>query len=110
MMLTRGALKAGWLAGTVAVLLVAGCNSTAEAPPAPAARRYRDVTKHTPESVRGDGFRLDWANKPALYYLTDLERAGRAFGERGYRLAELEGGLIAGRAYLAAGAVGRGAP
>jgi len=35
--------------------------------PAPAARRYRDVTKHTPASVRSDRFHLDWTNKPALF-------------------------------------------
>jgi SagB-type dehydrogenase family enzyme len=44
-----------------------------------------------------------------MFYLSDLEAAGRAFGERGYRLAELEAGLVAGRAYLAAYATGRGA-
>ena len=44
-----------------------------------------------------------------LFYLSDLEAAGAAFGERGYRLAELEAGLVAGRAYLAAYATGRGA-
>ena len=44
-----------------------------------------------------------------LFYLADLRSIGAAFGERGYRLAELEAGLVAGRAYLAAYAVGRGA-
>jgi SagB-type dehydrogenase family enzyme len=44
-----------------------------------------------------------------VFYLSDLEAAGRAFGERGYRLAELEAGLVAGRAYLTAYATGRGA-
>ena len=44
-----------------------------------------------------------------LYYLADLEAILAAFGERGYRLAELEAGLKAGRTYLAAYAVGRGA-
>jgi SagB-type dehydrogenase family enzyme len=43
-----------------------------------------------------------------LYYLADLNAAADGFGERGYRFAELEAGLIAGRAYLAAHAVGRG--
>jgi SagB-type dehydrogenase family enzyme len=43
-----------------------------------------------------------------VFYLADLERVGDAFGERGYRLAELEAGVRAGRAYLAAYAVGRG--
>jgi SagB-type dehydrogenase family enzyme len=44
-----------------------------------------------------------------LFYLSDLDAIGRAFGERGYRFAELEAGLVAGRAYLAAYATGRGA-
>ncbi len=66
-MLTRLALTGEWLAATAVVLLVVGCNSTSETPRAPAARRYREVTKHTPESVRVDGVRLDWANKPAPY-------------------------------------------
>jgi SagB-type dehydrogenase family enzyme len=44
-----------------------------------------------------------------LYYLADLETVAAAFGERGYRFAELEAGIVAGRAYLAAYAVGRGA-
>jgi SagB-type dehydrogenase family enzyme len=44
-----------------------------------------------------------------IYYLADLDAIGTALGERGYRTAELEAGLIAGRAYLAAYAVGRGA-
>jgi hypothetical protein len=42
-------------------------------------------------------------------YLADLKAIGAAFGERGYRAAELEAGLVAGRAYIAAYAVGRGA-
>ena len=44
-----------------------------------------------------------------LFYLADLEGLGRRLGERGYRLAELEAGVRAGRAYLAAYAIGRGA-
>lgn len=44
-----------------------------------------------------------------VFYLVDLERVLRTFGERGYRLAELEAGLAAGRSYLAAYALGRGA-
>jgi SagB-type dehydrogenase family enzyme len=44
-----------------------------------------------------------------VYYLANLAATGEMFGERGYRLAELEAGFVAGRAYLAAYAVGRGA-
>ena len=42
-------------------------------------------------------------------YMADLERALAALGNRGYRDAHLEAGLHAGRAYLAAYALGRGA-
>ena len=36
----------------------------------------------------------------------DLERAGRAFGDRGYRYAYFEAGAIGQRLYLAAEALG----
>jgi len=56
------------LAAVLWTVLGAGCQGPAmPADPAPAARRYRDVTKHTPASVRSDRFGLDWTNKPALY-------------------------------------------
>lgn len=42
-------------------------------------------------------------------YMTDLERALGALGNRAYRDAHLEAGLHGGRAYLAAYALGRGA-
>lgn len=42
-------------------------------------------------------------------YMTDLERALKALGNRAYRDAHLEAGLMGGRAYLAAYAIGRGA-
>ena len=44
-----------------------------------------------------------------LYYLTDLQRVTARFGERGYRAAELEGGIRGGKVYLAAYALGLGA-
>ncbi len=37
-----------------------------------------------------------------LYFLAPLDALLRAFGNRGYRLANLEAGLMGGRAYLAA--------
>jgi SagB-type dehydrogenase family enzyme len=56
------------LAVVLCALVGAGCRGAAlPADPAPAARRYREATKHTPASVREPGFRLDWTNKPALY-------------------------------------------
>jgi SagB-type dehydrogenase family enzyme len=44
-----------------------------------------------------------------IVYMADLERALAALGNRGYRDVHLEAGLLGGRAYLAAYALGRGA-
>jgi SagB-type dehydrogenase family enzyme len=44
-----------------------------------------------------------------IVYMTDLERVIAATGNRGYRNLHLEAGLMGGRAYLAAYALGRGA-
>jgi SagB-type dehydrogenase family enzyme len=44
-----------------------------------------------------------------FYYLCDLGNVLENLGERGYRLAQLEASVMAGRAYLAAYAPGRGA-
>jgi SagB-type dehydrogenase family enzyme len=44
-----------------------------------------------------------------VYMLVSLERVLSRFGNRGYRLAQLEGGFLAGRMYLAAYALGLGA-
>ena len=44
-----------------------------------------------------------------VYMLTDLDRVMSAFGNRGYRMAELESGIIGGRLYLAAYGTGFGA-
>jgi SagB-type dehydrogenase family enzyme len=44
-----------------------------------------------------------------IIYMTDLEGTLRTFGNRGYRNAHLEAGLLGGRAYLAAYCLGRGA-
>ena len=44
-----------------------------------------------------------------LYLLVDLEPLLARYGNRGYRVAQLEGGLIGGRAYLASYALGLGA-
>ena len=56
------------LAAVLWAVLGPACQGpTMSTDPAPAARRYRDVTKHTPASVRSDRFRLDWTNKPALF-------------------------------------------
>ena len=44
-----------------------------------------------------------------VVYMTDLERALRALGNRGYGDAHLEAGILGGRAYLAAYSLGRGA-
>jgi SagB-type dehydrogenase family enzyme len=44
-----------------------------------------------------------------ICYMADLERVLDALGNRGYRDAHLEAGILGGRAYLAAYALGRGA-
>lgn len=44
-----------------------------------------------------------------ICYMTNLERVLEARGNRGYRDAHLEAGILGGRAYLAAYALGRGA-
>jgi nitroreductase len=44
-----------------------------------------------------------------LFLLADLNATLRALGDRGYRAAQLEAGIIAGRVYLAAYACGLGA-
>ena len=44
-----------------------------------------------------------------LYLLVDLEPLLARYGNRGYRVAQLEGGLIGGRVYLACYALGLGA-
>jgi SagB-type dehydrogenase family enzyme len=44
-----------------------------------------------------------------LFYMADLDRVLSQLGNRGYRSAQIEAGIIGGRAYLAAYALGRGA-
>ncbi len=44
-----------------------------------------------------------------IVYMADLDRALEALGNRGYRDAHLEAGILAGRAYLASYALDRGA-
>jgi SagB-type dehydrogenase family enzyme len=44
-----------------------------------------------------------------VVYMADLERVLGALGNRGYRDVHLEAGILGGRAYLAAYALGRGA-
>jgi SagB-type dehydrogenase family enzyme len=44
-----------------------------------------------------------------VYYLADLDAIFDAFGNRGYRIAQLEGALRAGKLHLAAHALGLGA-
>ena len=44
-----------------------------------------------------------------FFLMADLDRELEVFGNRGYRLAQMESGIIGGRMYLAAYALGRGA-
>jgi len=52
---------------------------------------------------------LGGAAATVIYFLARLDDLSRAFGERGYRLANQDAGLAGGRAYLAAYAQGFGA-
>jgi SagB-type dehydrogenase family enzyme len=45
----------------------------------------------------------------AVFFLADLERILDRFGNRGYRAAQLEAGILGGKLYLAAYALGLGA-
>lgn len=44
-----------------------------------------------------------------VFYLADLDPILHAYGNRGYRVAQLEAGIIGGKLYLGAYALGRGA-
>ena len=44
-----------------------------------------------------------------IFFLADLNSVLQTFGNRGYRAAQLEAGIIGGKIYLAAYAIGRGA-
>ena len=43
----------------------------------------------------------------AVFFLADLEAIFQRFGNRGYRAVQLEAGIIGGKLYLAAYALGR---
>jgi hypothetical protein len=44
-----------------------------------------------------------------LFYMADLGRVLKRLGNRGYRSAQMESGIIGGKTYIAAYALGRGA-
>ena len=44
-----------------------------------------------------------------MFCLADLERLLQRFGNRGYRAVQLEAGILGGKLYLCAGALGLGA-
>jgi SagB-type dehydrogenase family enzyme len=82
----------------------------------PGAYVYEPIT-HTLEALRLGDFRadagyLDLAQRLGadaavnIYLFTDLDRVLSTLGERGYRVAQLEAGIIGGRLYLASYALG----
>jgi SagB-type dehydrogenase family enzyme len=86
---------------------------------APGAYFYRPATRALETLATGD-FRnrsaylcleqpLGGDAAAVIYWLASLDELTRVFGDRGYRLANLEAGLAGGRAYLAAYALGFGA-
>ena len=79
----------------------------------PAGRYYYRREDRALELLRGGEFRSAagrlglFQELPAdaavnLYFLTDLDAVGAALGNRGYRAAQLEGGIRGGQTYLAA--------
>jgi nitroreductase len=44
-----------------------------------------------------------------VFFMADLERVFRRFGNRGYRAAQLEAGILGGKMYLCAHSLGLGA-
>jgi SagB-type dehydrogenase family enzyme len=86
----------------------------------PAGAYYHDRDRHALEQLREGDFRreaghLDLGQDLAadasvnVYSMCSLDRVLERFGNRGYRAAELEGGMVGGKIYLAAYAVGLGA-
>ena len=57
-----------------------------------------------PNRIRTKGCQqaLPAAASADVFFLTDLERVLERFGNRGYRAAQLEAGVIGGKLYLAA--------
>jgi SagB-type dehydrogenase family enzyme len=81
---------------------------------------YYNRSRHRLDLLRPENFRREAGflclgqelardASAVLFHMANLNAIFVAFGERGYRLAEMEAGLISGRVYLAAYAVGRGA-
>ncbi|MGH9461164.1 MAG: nitroreductase family protein, partial [Vicinamibacteria bacterium] len=81
---------------------------------------YHDRDRHALEQLREGNFRreaghLDLGQDLAadasvnLYSMCSLDLVLERFGNRGYRAAQLEGGIVGGRIYLAAYAIGLGA-
>jgi len=66
-------------------------------------------------NFRGDAGHLDLGQPLAadaalnVYYMADLQGALQRYGNRGYRAAQIEAGILGGRLYLAAYALGLGA-
>jgi hypothetical protein len=86
---------------------------------APGAYRY-DPSRHAVELLHAGDFRRQAAfltleqalggdAAVTLFFLSPLDAVFDQFGERGYRLANLEAGIAGGRTYLAAYACGFGA-
>ena len=109
----------GWTADVPAGVVDLFVNVHAVEGIAPGAYRYRRDA-HALTLLRGGDFReasafltleqaLGGASSATVFFLADLGAVLARWGNRGYRLANLEAGLIGGRLYLAAYAQGFGA-
>lgn len=74
-----------------------------------------EIKREAPELNRGISSHLALDQElggdaaASIYFLVDLERVVNELGDRGYRVAQLDAALAAGRVYLAAYALGIGA-
>ena len=81
---------------------------------------YFNASGRSLEQLRAGSFRREAAHLTldqdlggeaavTFFLMADLNRVLAAYGNRGYRVAEMEAGIIGGRMYLTAYALGRGA-
>jgi SagB-type dehydrogenase family enzyme len=109
----------GWAADVPARSVELYVNVHAVEGIAPGAYRY-DRTRHALDLLRAGDFRgesafltleqaLGGASSATVFFLADLGALLARWGNRGYRLANLEAGYIGGRLYLTAYAQGLGA-
>ncbi len=112
-------IPAGWRKGTGGNLNEVYLNAHAVADLEPGAYYYQqaagELLSLRPGQLRGDSAflcleqSLGGEASFTVFFLADLKRIWEQYGNRGYRAAQLEAGIMGGRLYLAAYALGLGA-